>query len=144
MSIPDRLWRVVKGYWALAGDQVEDAEAQAAAYQELAETIRRPPVQGYALSPETPPAAPRERHERAGYDPQQASYELLQVEPGSAVPAIEAAYEARVAEIRPERFPADSSERAALEAKRAALEAAYERLRDAIDVSETRFERLEL
>ena len=79
----------------------------------------------------------------AGYDPLQASYELLGVRPGARLEEIDAALDTRLAAIRPEQHPAGSPQRAALEAQRSALTAAYDRLRDALNPTETRFERLE-
>ena len=156
MSIPDRLWRVVKGYWSVAEDRLRDAEAEAAAYQELAATLRRPPAEPSA-DPTTraippsyeSPSAPTDlgeprRTQRGAIDPFQAAYELLGVEPGVSLAALDNAFEARLEEIRPERAPAGSPERAALEARRSAVTAAYDRLRDALNATETRFERLEL
>lgn len=156
MSIPDRLWRVVKGYWSVAEDRLRDAEAEAAAYQELAATLRAPggvpaaePTarsinSGYeAPSTATDPGEPR-RAQRGAIDPFQAAYEILGVEPGVSLSALDAAFEARLEEIRPETAPAGSPERAALEARRSAVTAAYDRLRDALNATETRFERLEL
>ena len=148
MSIPDRLWRVVKGYWTLAEDRVRDAEAQASAYGELADALRRsepfPPAGTPARSgaPATAPAASSGLPD--GHDPLQASYELMGLRPGTGLTEVEKAFEERLRAIRPEDHPAGSAERAALEAKRSALHAAYDRLRDALNTTETRFERLEL
>jgi hypothetical protein len=158
MSIPDRLWRVVKGYWTLAEEKVRDADSQAAAFQELAETLRRrvperAPLVGGAhreLPPEELPGVGEEASTEAGVsrrpravDPCAAAYELLGVPPGASLATVQEAFERRLEEIRPERHPPGSPERAALEARRSALHAAYERLRDALNTTETRFEHLE-
>lgn len=155
MSIPDRLWRVVKGYWSVAEDRLRDAEAEAAAYQELATTLRQPAPatevdpgvysasSGAQIPSSADPGEPR-RAQRGAIDPYQAAYELLGVEPGVSLAALDNAFEARLEEIRPETAPAGSPERAALEARRSAVTAAYDRLRDALNATETRFERLEL
>ena len=47
------------------------------------------------------------------------------------------------AELQPEAFPHGSSERDERVSRRLAVTAAYERLRDAINTTETRFEKLE-
>ena len=52
-------------------------------------------------------------------------------------------YADRLAELKPEAFPAGSPERDRQVSRRLALAAAYERLRDAINTTETRFEKLE-
>ena len=146
MSIPDRLWRVVKGRWSLAQQKVEDAQAQAEAYEELAEALKQaPPVRpeqsqyGAPVLPPTPGLTLPAGH----HDPLDAAYEMLRVAPGADLQALEQAYEARKNEIHPEYYPAGSPERAALEARRTALDAAYDKLRDAFNPVETRFERLE-
>ena len=147
MSIPERLWRVVRGQWLLASEALSDVDArlaEAAAYQELADALRaaRPaPVTGRATPPGALPQPAPPRPE--GHDPLEACYALLQMDPAGGLPALEAAYEARLAELRPDRYAPGSPERAALEARRSAVEAAYEKLRDALNTTETRFERLE-
>jgi len=160
MSIPDRLWRVVKGYWDLAEDRVREADAQASAYQELADVLRthrapaEPSAPGTALpsggagggtvaSGSRPASAALPAGPGEGHDPLEAAYELLDVEPGVSVAGLEQALDRRLAQIRPEQYPAGSPERAALEAKRSAVQAAYEHVRDLINPTETRFERLE-
>ncbi len=150
MSIPERLWRVAKGHLALAEERIRDLEAEATAYQELADAIRvPPPPPASEPAPATAasrPAAPAERPaaSRGGHDPLEASYLLLRLEPGTGMVAVQAAYEARMGEIRPEQAPPGSPQRASLEAQRTAVQAAYDRIRDALNPTETRFERLEL
>lgn len=144
MSIPERLWRVVKGQWALASEKIGDAQARADAYEELAEAIREaPPVRvepGPGGTPVLPNAAPpvSGRH-----DPLDAAYLLLKIAPGADLQTLEQARQARLDEIHPEYYPEGSPERAAQQARRKAVEAAYNRLRDALNPVETRFERLE-
>ena len=148
MSIPDRLWRVVKGQWALANEKIAEAEAQADAYRELADTLRSaPPVNpaptraeptaGAVGSGGAAPAATTQR------DPLDACYALLLAAPGSSLEQIEAAFRQRLGELHPEQYPAGSPERALQEGKREAITAAYEKLRDVLNPTETRFERLE-
>jgi hypothetical protein len=69
-------------------------------------------------------------------------YHLLRVEPGVSLPGLDTAYQARLAELQVERY-APGPERAAAEGKRAALSAAYERLRDCLNPVESRMEHLE-
>src|SRR5438128_2414739 len=117
MSIPERLWRVLRGHWELATDRLDDLEraaAEAAAYEELAEAVRRAPQVEPVTLPEgprvLPPPAPPSR---SGHrDPLEACYALLKVEPGADLAVLERAYEARLAEIRPEQYAAGSAERA--------------------------------
>ena len=145
MSIPDRLWRVVKGQWALANERIAQAEAQADAYRELADALRQPtpePVSPSTLPPATTPAT-RTPATSAGIDPLEASYALLQVAPGASLAEVEAAFAQRQAEVRPEQYAAGTPERALQEGKLEALRAAYEKVRDTLNPTETRFERLE-
>ena len=144
MSIPERLWRVVKGHWEIAQDRVSEAEAQANAYQELADTLRQAPPVRPVETPNRPRTLPLPSPPDHGrHDPMEACYVLLGVQPGADLNAIVQAYEARTAELRTDRYPAGSPERAAIDARLSALEAAYEKLRDTLNPTETRFERLE-
>ena len=77
------------------------------------------------------------------HDPLAAAYELLRLEPGCDLTALEAAYQARLSELDPAPHAAGSPERAGIEARQNAVSAAYEKLRDALNPTETRFERLE-
>lgn len=149
MSIPERVWRIVKGRVALAGDQLRSLEeklAEAEAYQELTAALKHThpqaessPTTGSPVLP-TPPSNPS-----AGQlDPLEAAYDLLQVRPGAGLTELEAAYRARVAELRIESAPECSPDRTALEARHTALQAAYDKLRDVLNPTETRFERLEI
>lgn len=146
MSIPDRLFRLARGYWSEAVDRIEGAESEAAAYQELADALRKPEPAAPALEASSGTAAPgaAPRRPQGTHDPLEASYHLLQLRADGDLDALEEAYEARMEELRPEQFPAGSAERGLIEAKRQAVEAAYEKLRDALNPTETRFEHLEL
>jgi len=145
MSIPDRLWRVVKGQWALANERAAQAEDQAEAYRELADALRQsPPVSvPAARTPSGVPPTANTPSPGAGIDPLEASYRLLQVTPGASLAEVEAAFAQRQAELHPERYSAGTPERALQEGKLEALRAAHEKLRDALNPTETRFERLE-
>lgn len=151
MSIPERLWRVVKGHVSLAqeksaGDRYAAVEekidaraAEAAAYRELSDALRVADLgEQSAPSTKSRPASP----DRA-IDPLQACYELLQVKPGVDLAGLEAAHQARLTELPVERYPAGSADRAVMESRRQAVGIAYDRLRDHLNPVETRFERLE-
>jgi hypothetical protein len=143
MSIPDRLWRVVKGQWALANERIAEAEAQADAYRELADTLRKSPPPAETSPTAATAAAPAGLRGAGSGDPTEACYLLLGVPQGSPLPAVEAAYQQRMNELRPEQHLQGSPERALQEGKREAIHAAYEKLRDTLNPTETRFERLE-
>jgi hypothetical protein len=141
MSIPDRLWRVAKGYWEIAGDRIADAEAklaQAAAYDELAEALKDRPETPAAPASTLPPVPTL-----SGIDPLAASYELLALQPGATMAQVETAYQERLRLWDPTRYVAGTPERTAAESQVNALTAADDRLRDQLNPTETRFERLE-
>jgi hypothetical protein len=141
MSIPERLWRVVKGHWALAEDRLAGAEAEAAAYEELAQALRRRQQEEGAAETASG-AAPAPLPLASGsHDPLEASYALLHVHATCTLAELDVAYQERLSELAD--HPEGSPERAVAEARRRALEAAYERVRDAVNLTETRFEHLE-
>jgi hypothetical protein len=158
MSIPERLWWIAKSRWPRPGGgggdpdaameiDIEARQAEAAAYEELAEALRhsRPaPVYGPTVTDE-PRVLPNIPTEPAGggVDPLAASYALLQVDPGCTLQQVENAYRARVSELRTEQFPEGSPQRSAEESRRHALDAAYQKLRDVLNPTETRFEHIE-
>ena len=145
MSIPDRLWRVAKGQWALAKEKIAAAESQADAYRELADAIKQSPPT--TLPPTTipgaAPAVPGAPVAGGGRDPLETSYALLHVHPGATLQDVERAFEQRMSETHPERYSPGTPERALEEGKREALQAAYGKVRDALNPTETRFEHLE-
>jgi hypothetical protein len=144
MSIPDRLWRVVRGHWIVAGDRIRELEAQAAAYKELSEALRgsagetEHPALESATEPRTGPL-----RASGGRDALQASYELLGLSPGVTLEQATAAFERQRDALAIETLPEGSPDRRAAQARISALEAAYDRIRDVLHPTETRFERLE-
>jgi hypothetical protein len=142
MNIPRRLWRVVKGHLALARQRAVQEESREDSSQELAAEVaalERQIAQASQNAPRRLPSATSGRR-----DPLEPYYRELSLTPGADLSALDQAYQARVAEIHPELHPLGSPERQAIDAKKAAVDEAYERLRDAINVTETRFEKLEL
>jgi len=138
------------GYGAAPGSVEEqvaaktDAKlAEAAAYREIAEILRSaPPLPTDTVAGRTVTGTPAPPS-TAGHDPLEACYTLLRLQPGADLSAVEAARRARMSELQPERYPAGSAERARIEAQQSAVDAAYHKLRDALNPTETRFERLE-
>lgn len=154
MNIPERLWRVAKGHWTLASEQfrtVEEKIAEADAYKELADALKKasegisgrrgdtsagPAVETSNPTPD-PPATLQPR------DPLEACYALLQVDPSCDLATLESARARRLQEIDVEGAPEGSPDRINRQARREVVEAAYDRLRDLLNPTETRFERLE-
>jgi hypothetical protein len=153
MSMPERIWRIVRGRWLMAEQRLQDAMAEQQAEQELTETLAAPqsgtlfpsPALGArraALGPSIPnPKSPI--HNPKSEDPLAADLALLGAPPACGMELLDRLYAERLAEFRPDAYPVDSPQRAEIDAHRAALSAAYERVRDAINITETRFEKLE-
>jgi hypothetical protein len=143
MSIPRRIWRVIRGRWRLADDGVREALAEELAAYELAQSTRPPSEPGTAL--------PRAAHPTGQYksryptaagraDPLAADLALLGAPPACDMATLDRIYQERLTELEQE---ASSSDTQAADARRTQLSEAYERLRDAINTTETRFEKLE-
>jgi len=142
-GIPERLWNVICGHWQVARERVDDADALSGAYEELAAHIRahEPDPEVVRQTPGVLPA-PKDRV-AGGRDPFAVSYELLGVAPGVDLAGLDQAYQARLAELMPENLPAGSAQRQVIEGRRQAVVAAYEKLRDVLNPTETRFEKIE-
>src|SRR5437870_300974 len=110
MSIPERIWRLVRGRWLLAEEQVRDALAEEAAAQELAESSRLPPLASppRPLSPGRGSVARRSHLPAAGRkeDPLAADLALLGAPPASDMATLDRVYAERLAELQSERFAA--------------------------------------
>jgi hypothetical protein len=144
MSMPERIWRVVRGRWLIAEERRLESMAEAEASRELEESRYALPANGPSARPVTPsPRHPITPSSRPTLDPLAADLALLGAPPACNMETLDRLYAERLAELQPEALPVDSPERAPLTARRAALAAAYERLRDAINTTETRFEKLE-
>src|SRR2546423_484803 len=143
-GIPERLWHVICGHWEVARERLDDAESLSGAYDELAAHIRAHEPDP-AIVRRTPPGvlpAPN-LHAPGGRDPLAVSYDLLGVSPGGDLAGLEKAYHARLVELEPEKFAAGSAQRQVIEGRRQAVVAAYEKLRDILNPTETRFEKIE-
>jgi DnaJ-domain-containing protein 1 len=89
---------------------------------------------GIRNAPQTPPVAnPLSRH-----------YRVLGLEEGADLEAIEEAYAGLAKRCAPDRFPAGSEEQKAAQEILQRVEAAYNALKDALDPTAGRFDKLEL
>ncbi len=149
MSMPERIWRIVRGRWLVAEERLREAMADQQAAQELEETVRSPDWSASRPSPTryagTRPSAARALppSSRPAIDPLATDLALLGAPPACDMETLDRLYAERLAELRPQACPLESPDRSALVARRTALTEAYERLRDAINTTETRFEKLE-
>jgi hypothetical protein len=142
MSIPNRIWRILRGRWLMANDDVRDALAAEMAEYELAEPTLPPVTAKSGLPPagrhSSGGVPSRTSHAGRTADPLAADLALLGAPPACDMPTLDRIYQERLAELDRDPPAADPGGE-----RRAALSGAYERLRDAINTTETRFERLE-
>jgi hypothetical protein len=145
MSIPERIWRIVRGRWLVAEERSREASAHQDAHRELSQAIRGTaasyPAVPYTIAPSA--RRPGSPQSRPPHDPLAADLALLGAPPACDMPTLDRLYADRLAELKPEAHPPGSPERDHLVNQRLALAAAYERLRDTINTTETRFEKLE-
>lgn len=146
MTIPERLWRVMRGHLidALEGDPLLEKRAEADAWEELAGILRRPELP----AGEQAAAAPGDSADAGApldqaRTPIQASYRLLGLSPGATLEDADTALDMQLEQLRPEQYPPGSEVRRAVEARRSALQAAYEKVRDHLNPTEARFDHLE-
>jgi hypothetical protein len=149
MSIPERIWRIVRGRWLVAEEQAREAMAEAAAARELDEGTRgegsgaRPLSSGTGGSLRRPAVSRSAGTRVPKLDPLAADLALLGAPPACDMETLDRIYKERLAELRQQELPGSSSDPSSVRARRLALAEAYERLRDAINTTETRFEKLE-
>lgn len=143
MSMPERIWRIVRGRWLVAEERRLETMMEAEAARELEEPQSALPAGRPSGRLITPSPQRLLTSTRSAVDPLAADLALLGAPPACNMETLDRLYADRLAELRPETLPIDSPQRAHLVARRAALGAAYERLRDAINTTETRFEKLE-
>ncbi|MGC8668693.1 MAG: hypothetical protein ACP5VE_11320 [Chthonomonadales bacterium] len=94
------------------------------------------------IAPATKPAeAPRPPQVQ---NPLAIHYRILGVPEGSDLDAVEAAYKRLIARCDPQRFPQGSDERATAEQIRKRVEHSYDALKDVLDPTAGRFDKLEL
>jgi hypothetical protein len=80
---------------------------------------------------------------RTAVDPLAHHYKVLGVDPGGDFATVQAAYSKLAARCAPDRFPEGSEERRTAEEIRKRVDAAFDALRDALDSTAGRFDKLE-
>lgn len=153
MSMPERIWRIVRGRWLVAEERQLEFRAEQQAVEELNEALAtsspapsrlprnpdawRPAYSPSALGPKSPVQHPKFK------DPLAEDLALLDAPPACDIATLERLYAERLAALGLDQLPPGSPEHTRAVARRASLFEAYERLRDAINITETRFEKLE-
>jgi hypothetical protein len=143
MSIPQRIWRIVRGRWLLADEQFREAMTNEAAAQELTESTRQAAVPGIASHQPIPSSTMRSDGRAVRADPLAADLALLGAPPACDLETLDRLYRERLAELHQEELPGSTVDPAVIGGRRVSLAEAYERLRDAINTTETRFEKLD-
>jgi hypothetical protein len=145
MSIPERIWRIMRGRWLMADERLRDSLADEAAARELAEAPPLAVEQRSALprSPAGPRAPTSPAPPRTPHDPLAADLAFLGAPPACDMETLDRVYHERLAELERERSESPLLAPGVVAARRMAISEAYERLRDAINTTETRFEKLE-
>ena len=110
-------------------------------------TGNRPAASPPSVAPVTRPVARPEAFESAVVasqpSPLSTHYKVLGVEDGADFGTVQAAYNKLAARCDSARFPEGSEDRKMAEAIRSRVDAAYEALRDALDSTAGRFDKLE-
>ncbi len=150
-AIKDRLDRV-DAEEQEAADIVTDRRSEADATRELNDPadvrlVRRTPEEiaaGTIPARQGAPASSRATTATAPANPLAVHYRVLGVEEGADLSTIEAAYNQLASRCAPERFPEGSEEHATAVQIRRRVESAYNALRDELDPTAGRFDKLEL
>lgn len=129
--------------------------AESDARRELAESLRSPQVPDRPIrTPEqiieaasgnrTPAGAPRPVVSEPSASPLDKHYKRLNLESGADFEAVHAAYTQLVLRCAPDRYPEGSDEQRTAEQILARVEESYGALREALDSTAGRFDKLEL
>ncbi len=152
MSIPERFYRIARGKlgdlkdWIDRVDTEYAADPSSRAAQELDEAITNPVV-----SPPSRPANPATTthitpgsiNTQAVPDPLGYHYKIFGLEPGADFADVETSYRKLIARADPSRFPLGSDDAAKAADIRSRIETSFRALRDELDPTARRFDRLE-
>ncbi len=150
MGITRRIRRIIKGYMKTARERLDELEAELNARRELEDYLE--PAAG---TPETaPPQArstqpPVEQGRATGSAPPMPSdllahFRLLGIPPNADIHQAQEAYQRLMERAKPERFPEGSEERRRAEQIRQRIQQAYDAVRQYLDPTSARFDRLEI
>src|SRR5437870_7923513 len=102
MSIPVRIWRVIRGRWLIADERTRDAQAQQEASHELSQALRGPaaPLPSRSPSAAAPPRRAAASSPRPPHDPLGADLALLGAPPACDMTTLDRLYTQRLAELQ--------------------------------------------
>lgn len=150
MGITRRIRRIIKGYMKTARERLDELEAELNARRELEDYLE--PGGG---TPETAPAQTRstqppvEQGRATSSAPPMSSdllahFRLLGIPPNADIHQAQEAYKRLMERAKPERFPEGSEERQRAERIRQKIQQAYDAVRQYLDPTSARFDRLEI
>lgn len=164
MGITRRIRRIIKGYMKTARERLDELEAELNARRELEDYLEPGGSTGVNLPPETalPPAdAPAAASETRTMQPSVeqgtiksnapqmpsdllAHFRLLGIPPNADIRQAQEAYKQLMERANPERFPEGSEERRRAEQICQRIQQAYDAVRQYLDPTSARFDRLEI
>lgn len=160
MGIARRLRRLVKGYMQSAREQLDELEAELNARRELEEYLEPGGSLGEPLLPDNTvraeagvslretPTTRQETPPAASTPPLSADllahFRLLGIPPSANLRQAQEAYQRLMERANPERFPEGSEERQRAERIRQRIQEAYDAVRQHLDPTSARFDRLEI
>ncbi len=164
MGISRRIRRILKGYMKTARERLDELEAELNARRELEDFLEPGTDSSATRPPETvlPPAntpvtsapggstrAPQEQEIAARNTAQMsadllAHFRLLGIPPNSDLRQVREAYQRLMERANPHRFPEGSDERRRAEQICQRIQQAYDAVRQHLDPTSARFDRLEI
>lgn len=144
MGLLQRLALVIRSYMASTTERLdrvaaEEEASETEARRKAIEEIRSMQVSSDALRAPTPVT-----RQKPSSDSLAADYRFLGLRPGSDLKTVEAAWRALASRADPKRFTAGSDEEKRAAELLESINAAYTRIRDAVNPTEGRFGQLEL
>ncbi|GBC95089.1 hypothetical protein HRbin16_00876 [bacterium HR16] len=155
MGITRRIRRIIKGYMKTARERLDELEAELNARRELEDYLEPGSGIDVHLPPETaPPQArstqpPLEQGRATSSAPPMSSdilahFRLLGIPPNADLHQAQEAYKRLMERAKPGRFPEGSEERQRAEQICQRIQQAYDAVRQYLDPTSARFDRLEI
>ncbi|MCS6951035.1 MAG: J domain-containing protein [bacterium] len=154
-----RIRRLIKGYVKSARERLDELEAELNARRELEEYLEPGGAFGTPspaniparVETSTPSAAMQTTEEKSASSDLpplpadlRAHYRLLGIPPNADIDQAQEAYKQLMERANPERFPEGSEERRRAEQIRQRIQQAYDAIRQHLDPTSARFDRLEI